>query len=124
MRGYAGAKLIILDEAARVDDELLAALRPMMATVDGSLMALSSPAGQRGFFFESWVGDDPSWVRVKVTADQCPRLSAEYLAGELKALGPSMFRQEFGCEFLADAQCMFDIALINRAFTANVHSVW
>ena len=29
-------QLIILDEAARVPDELLAALRPMLATVDGS----------------------------------------------------------------------------------------
>jgi hypothetical protein len=90
VRGYAGARMIILDEAARVDDELLAALRPMMATVDGSLIALTTPAGQRGFFFEAWTGDDQSWVRIKVGADQCPRLSPEFLAGELKALGPQM----------------------------------
>ena len=31
-RGYAGADLIVIDEAARVDDELIAAVRPMMAT--------------------------------------------------------------------------------------------
>jgi len=28
----AGAALVIIDEAARVDDELLAAVRPMLAT--------------------------------------------------------------------------------------------
>ena len=37
---YAGARMIVLDEAARIDDDLIAALRPMMATVDGSLIAL------------------------------------------------------------------------------------
>ena len=34
-RGYAGARLVILDEAARIEDDLLAALRPTTATVDG-----------------------------------------------------------------------------------------
>jgi Terminase large subunit, T4likevirus-type, N-terminal len=62
VRGYTRARMIILDEAARVDDELLAAIRPTMATVDGSLIALSTPFGQRGFFYDSFVGDDPSWV--------------------------------------------------------------
>lgn len=123
-RGYAGARMIILDEAARVPDELVTALRPAMATVDGSLIALSTPAGQRGFFYESWVGDDPSWVRVKVTADQCPRLSKEYLAGELKALGPQMFKQEFGCEFVADDEALFAVTMITRAFTPDVRPLW
>ena len=32
IRGIAGADLVVVDEAARVEDELLAAVRPMMAT--------------------------------------------------------------------------------------------
>ena len=44
-RGYAGANIVVLDEAARVPDELVTALRPTMAVVDGSLIALSTPAG-------------------------------------------------------------------------------
>ena len=48
MRGYAGARMIILDEASRVEDALITSLRPpMMATVSGSLIALSTPAGER-----------------------------------------------------------------------------
>jgi hypothetical protein len=123
-RGYAGARMVILDEAARVPDELLAAIRPTMATVDGSLIALSTPQGQRGFFYESWVGDDPSWTKVMVTADQCPRLTREYLRGELKALGPSMFRQEFGCEFVADDEALFAAPMITRAFTNEIRPLW
>src|SRR5215510_14965911 len=32
IRGFAGAALVVLDEAARVEDELIAAVRPMLAT--------------------------------------------------------------------------------------------
>ena len=42
-----------------------------------------------------------------MTADQCPRLTREFLSGELKALGPQMYKQEFGCEFVADDESVF-----------------
>lgn len=60
IRGFAGADLVIIDEASRVEDELLAAVRPMLATKDGSLIALTTPAGKRGWFFESWMNGDPT----------------------------------------------------------------
>ena len=123
-RGYAGARMVIIDEAAQVDDALLAAIRPTLATVDGSLVALSTPYGQRGWFYEAWTEGGEEWTRVKVTADQCPRISAEYLAGELKALGPQTFRQEYGCEFTATAENMFPVELINRAFTDEIRGIW
>ena len=37
IRGYAGADLVVIDEAARVEDELIAAMRPMLATSNGQL---------------------------------------------------------------------------------------
>jgi hypothetical protein len=45
--------MIVLDEAARIEDDLIAAVRPMMATVDGSLIALSTSFGERGWFYEA-----------------------------------------------------------------------
>jgi hypothetical protein len=124
VRGYAGARMIVLDEAAQTPDELLAAVRPTMATVDGSLIALSTPFGARGWFFEAWTEGGEEWTRVRVTADQCPRLTKAYLAGELKALGPQVFKQEFGCEFVANDECLFPVELINRAFTSEIRSIW
>src|SRR5829696_6545259 len=41
IRGFAGANLVVIDEAARVEDELLAAVRPMLATSNGHLIALT-----------------------------------------------------------------------------------
>ena len=54
VRGFAGAHLIVCDEAARIDDDLMSALRPMLATVNGSLLMLSTPAGKRGEFHRAW----------------------------------------------------------------------
>jgi tRNA(Met) C34 N-acetyltransferase TmcA len=60
IRGYSKADLIVIDEAARVPDELLVAARPMLAASkdNGRLIALSTPAGKRGWFFEAWSGGD------------------------------------------------------------------
>ena len=89
-RGYAAAKLVVIDEAARVDDALMAAIRPTLGVSDGSLIALTTPAGRRGWFYEVWIGDN-SWHRVKVAASACPRFSAAFLAEELRELGPMVF---------------------------------
>jgi hypothetical protein len=77
IRGLAGAALVIIDEAARVDDELLAAVRPMLATnAAGRLIALTTPAGKRGFFYEAWHGDN-SWHRVRVAAEDDRAFTSE-----------------------------------------------
>jgi tRNA(Met) C34 N-acetyltransferase TmcA len=78
VRGYAAADLVVIDEAARVDDELLTAVRPMLATSDGHLIALTTPAGKRGWFYESWSGAG-DWTRIKVAATDCPRITQEFL---------------------------------------------
>jgi hypothetical protein len=124
VRGYAKAKLIILDEAARVDDALLAALRPTMAVADGSLIALTTPAGKRGWFHEAWTEGGDTWARIRVPASECPRLGEAYLAEERRELGDLMFRQEYSLEFLDDAEALFTHDIIARAFTSEVKPLW
>jgi len=123
IRGFAGAALIVLDEAARVEDELIAAVRPMLATSGGRLIMLSTPFGKRGAFYEAWTGD-PSWHRVKVSADQCPRISKEFLDEELRELGAQRFSEEYGLEFLEPDEAVFPTAVIDRAFTEEVTPLW
>lgn len=53
-RGWSGCTLLIIDEAARVPEELLAAVRPTLAATNGRFLALSTPAGKRGWFYEAW----------------------------------------------------------------------
>jgi hypothetical protein len=62
VRGFSGTSLLIVDEAARVDDELYYAVRPMLAVSGGVLMMLSTPFGKRGVFYEEWTGGE-CWER-------------------------------------------------------------
>src|SRR5215475_7355687 len=69
IRGYSGANLIILDEASRIEDELIAGLTPMLATTNGSFWALTTPAGKVGWFYDQWISAD-DWTRVRINAAQ------------------------------------------------------
>jgi Helicase len=78
IRGFSGASLLVVDEAARVDDGLYYAIRPMLAVSGGRLLMLSTPAGRRGVFFEEWT-EGQSWERYEVKAEECPRISEAFL---------------------------------------------
>jgi tRNA(Met) C34 N-acetyltransferase TmcA len=69
IRGFSGVDLLIVDEAARVADELYYTVRPMLAVSGGRLMLLSTPFGKRGVFYEQWTGDG-AWERYTVTATE------------------------------------------------------
>ena len=100
VRGYGDVAMLIIDEAARVPDELYAAVRPMLAVSGGRLVLLSTPFGKRGFFWREWSEGGPGWARVRVTAGQCPRISPAFLEQERASIGDWWFTQEYGCEFV------------------------
>ena len=115
IRGYSGPTLIIIDEAARVPDALYYALRPMLATSNGQLIAMSTPWGRRGFFFTAWHSSE-SWERYRLTADENPRISQAFLAEERVAFGEWWYAQEYGCEFRDADEQFFSSAAIERLF--------
>jgi hypothetical protein len=126
VRGYSRADLLLVDEAARVPDELFQAIRPMLATTRGGgrIIMLSTPAGRRGTFFEAWAGGDPVWDRTEVPASACPRITPEFLAEELKELGAQRFSEEYGLEFLDPDEAVFPSTIIDAAFTDAVVPLW
>jgi len=126
VRGYSKADLVIIDEAARVEDQLLAAVRPMMAVSEGGgrLIALSTPAGKRGWFYEAWTGGSADWHRVRVPASECPRITAEFLAEELKELGAQRFSEEYELAFLEPDEAVFPTAIVDAAFVPEIRPLW
>jgi hypothetical protein len=116
VRGYSAAKLVVVDEASRVPDSLMAAVRPMLAVGNGRLIALSTPAGKRGWFHSAWVDGD-GWERYKVAAKDIPRITPEFLADELKELGPDMYSQEYELAFVDDDSQIFSTELIDAMFS-------
>src|SRR5207248_5957823 len=93
VRGYSNVSLLIIDEAARVPDDLYRAVRPMLAVSGGRLICLSTPYGKRGFFHDCWTNGGADWQRIEVPASRIPRISPAFLEQERRALGESWYRQ-------------------------------
>ena len=123
IRGFSGTSLLVLDEAARVEDELYFAVRPMLAVSGGALMMLSTLYGKRGVFYEEW-SDGHGWERYEVLASQCPRISEEFLEEERASLPPFIFRQEYECSFEEIEDQVFSVDLIDRAVTDEVQPLF
>jgi hypothetical protein len=119
VRCFSGVAMLVIDEAARVPDALYYAVRPMLAVSRGHLVALSTPFGKRGWFHDEWHGDG-DWERVKVTADQCPRITPEFLAEERRALGERWYEQEYMCNFAETIDAVFSWADIQAAMSDDV----
>lgn len=120
IRGYSKPQLVILDEAAFIKDEMIAALRPMLAVSRGRLLMLSTPFGQRGQFFEAWENGGADWQRFKVTAYQCPRIDKAWLERERQQLGDYIFRSEYMGEFLGTLDSVFRYEDVERLGSSDV----
>jgi hypothetical protein len=101
VRSFSGVRLLIIDEAARVPDELYKAVRPMLAVSGGRLVCLSTPFGRRGCFYEAWQDQATPWLRFEVPANRVTRISPAFLDEERRTLGPSWYNQEYACSFEA-----------------------
>jgi hypothetical protein len=99
IRGYSRVHMLVIDEAARVPDDLYRSVRPMLAVSDGRLICLSTPHGKRGFFHEAWSQGGSDWRRIEVPANRIARITPEFLEEERRAYGPSYYRQEYCCSF-------------------------
>jgi hypothetical protein len=95
LRGFSAPRAIILDEASQIPDATFQALTPMAAVSPACrIMALSTPWGRRGWWYKEW-SEGVGWQKVHITADQCPRISPEFLARERRILPAWVFLSEY-----------------------------
>jgi hypothetical protein len=114
IRGFSGVSLLVVDEAAWVEDALYYAIRPMLAVSGGSLMMLSTPYGRRGVFFEEWT-EGEGWERYEVPASQCPRITEKFLSTERRRLPEWSYAQEYNCEFRETEEQLWTFEMIEGA---------
>ena len=119
IRGFSGAALLIVDEAARVDDGLYYAVRPMLAVSGGRLMMLSTPFGKRGVFHHEWT-EGEGWERYEVPATEIPRIPQAFLEEERRALPAWIYRQEYECSFEDTEDQLFGFDLVSSSITDEV----
>jgi hypothetical protein len=107
-RGYS-PHLIIVDEAAQVDDLAFNSLRPSRIRTRADMILLSTPRGRRGFFSDLWHSEN-AWEKSMVTADQA-NVDPEILQEEKDEMHPDWFLQEYYCQFMNR---------INQVFTDEI----
>jgi hypothetical protein len=97
IRGLTVDGWIVADEAARLPNDLIAALRPMRARRPEARFAMLSTAWSRTDpFWTAWASDDATWIRLKATADANPELFAkEFLEQERRVLGEHAYNREY-----------------------------
>jgi hypothetical protein len=120
IRGFSDVTLLVVDEASRVLDELYYTVRPMLAVSGGRLVALSTPFGRRGWWYEAWEDGGDAWERVRITADQCPRISPEFLAEERASLPATWYSQEYECAFADTVSQVFTYEDVAAAVTSTL----
>ncbi len=118
VREFSAVSMMIIDEAARVEDAMYKALRPMLATGSGDLWMMSTPFGKRGFFYEAWMdagSEGREWARVEVKGAECGRIPREFLEEERGVMGAAWFEQEYGCGFVDNGATVFGRDLVEEA---------
>lgn len=107
IRGYSAPNMVIVDEAAFCEDALFGAVAPMLAVSDGEMVLLSTPYGKRGAYYEAWEHGGKDWERLRVTAPECPRISAEFLAEQRRTMPAWLYEQEYMAVFTETLNSVF-----------------
>ncbi len=128
LRGFSSVSMLLIDEAARVPDEVYEAATPMLARSDGAIWLMSTPKGRRGFFHSIWNGDIDTcgpyrWTRIHSTAADCARIPPAFLEAERASKSAAEFDQEYNCIFQDSSDQLFAAADLALAFSDEVHTL-
>jgi len=97
VRGWS-ARLLILDEAAYLEHDTVVAARALVAT-GGRLVVQSTPAAETGDFYDMYRANDPAWAHFRVRSADVSTISADFLAGERRAMSADAYAAEYECTF-------------------------
>jgi hypothetical protein len=99
IRSFSAVDLILADEAARLDPEVIPALSPMLATKPHArLILLSTPWVKAGSFYDLWT-ERNDFLKVLVPWYRCPRITPEFIEKERRRMSPFQFAREYECTF-------------------------
>ena len=118
-RGYT-AHIVIVDEAAIVEDDVIGAASPTLSRTNGKLWLLSTPHGQTGLFYNVWHDKDlTDWFKVKATIEDSAYATPEFIA-EQKRLFPFNVRQDFYCEFTPKKGCLLSRERVEKMIDPTI----
>lgn len=115
------------DSSANPDVEVLAAIRPAMATIPGALLlAASSPYARRGALWDAYRRhygkDGPVLVWRASTRTMNPTVPDDVIADAYER-DPASAAAEYGAEFRQDVETFLTREVVDAAITPGVHEL-
>ena len=106
IRGFT-AHMIIVDEAAKIKDDVYKVIRPMLLTTRGTLILQGSPKGMSNYFYKCY--SEPTWKfsPYHFPSSVSPLISDEDIEEARLTLPDNEFRQEYLGEFISSVGVMF-----------------
>ena len=122
-RGFT-ADFLVLDEAALIDDELIAAVLPMRKKETGRLIVISTPMWRSGFFHDRWhdPANDFQKLRGHFREQASPGL-VELIEKERHDLGPSRFQREYELVFAGSGESAIPLAALHAAINTEKQAI-
>ena len=117
-RSFSAVTLLLEDEAARVSDALYNSVRPMLAVSNGRHILMSTPFGKQNHFFKIWDQERDMWQWFEVPAEQCPRITKEFLEEERRT--NPWFEQEYHCVFMESEGAIFSSDLFRSLANPSI----
>ena len=119
IRGYTIDDLYA-DEAHYIQEDVWAAVTPMLATTGGTINLLSTPAGTTGYFYRSF--HDKKFTAIHVSTKEVAESRAEpqrtnmlrHLEDEKERMTKLQYRQEYLGEFVGGIQRFIPDELMNQ----------
>lgn len=133
-RGYT-AHLVIVDEAAFVPDEIFdMIIEPTVRYTGGSIILLSTPNGQKGFFHRFFDPEDKSerdendpltYKRYWWNWNMCPEPNIrKQTERKRKELDPIRFLQEYEAQFTSDGDAFFQSRKVKEAIDPDLEVIF
>lgn len=118
IRGYS-PHLMIIDEAAYTTVALYDAAMPMLAATGGDLVAISTPNGRQGWYWNEWSGAGaPGWLRIEVPYQEISRIRPAFIAQQRASMSRERFATEYECQFISGTYGLFNAADLAAAIQA------
>lgn len=123
--------IVFIDEAAFIDNEdiFYNSIVPTVSKTDGKIIIMSTPNGQRGFFFESFDPNDTRktheydryWLYWKHCEDPVQRkVIKQYYEEATQTGNRKKFEQEYEALFTVDEQAFFESADVDKNIDENL----
>ena len=115
------ATMLLCDEAARCPDSLIISCLPFVTTAHAAKVALSStPRGQRGIFYRLWKDPNSGYEKIKISADDCPRINPAFIERMRLEMGARWVQAEYYNSFETNEYGLFRVEAVEKAISDDI----